>query len=201
MKQAYEIFQKMKPETAASVFQYLRDEQRDVYKASLGSLASARKLRPVVVQRKSVGEQIDWLVKSVKLRGSGEIATQVLQLWLLKGHQGLLTGFLDGLGIKHDGEGAADDIPDDIDAKKLKKTVTDLLKNHDAELVCIYLHIFQLQREEGWPEITALIEATPELQFPEAAPAPTVAAPAAAPAAEAGTETEPETAAEEKDEA
>lgn len=182
MKQAYEIFQKMKPETAASVFQYLRDEQRDVYKASLGSLASARKLRPVVVQRKSVGEQIDWLVKNVKLRGSSEIATQVLQLWLLKGHQGLLTGFLDGLGIKHDGEGAADDIPDDIDAKKLKKTVTDLLKNHDAELVCIYLHIFQLQREEGWPEITALIEATPELQFPEPAPAASAAAPA--PAAE-----------------
>jgi hypothetical protein len=190
MKQAYEIFQKMKPETAASVFQYLRDEQRDVYKASLGSLASARKLRPVVVQRKSVSEQIDWLVKNVKLRGSGEIATQVLQLWLLKGHQGLLTGFLDGLGIKHDGEGAADDIPDDIDAKKLKKTVTDLLKTHDAELVCIYLHIFQLQREEGWPEITALIEATPELQFPEAAPAASAAAPA--PAAEPKVEKAPE---------
>lgn len=179
MKQAYEIFQKMKPETAASVFQYLRDEQRDVYKASISSLASNRKLRPVIVQRKSVGEQIDWLVKNVKLRGSGEIATQVLQLWLLKGHQGLLTGFLDGLGIKHDGEGAADDIPDDIDAKKLKKTVTDLLKNHDAELVCIYLHIFQLQREDGWPEITALIAATPELQFPEPAPATPVAEPKA----------------------
>jgi hypothetical protein len=193
MKQAYEIFQKMKPETAASVFQYLRDEQRDVYKASLGSLASARKLRPVVVQRKSVGEQIDWLVKNVKLRGSSEIATQVLQLWLLKGHQGLLTGFLDGLGIKHDGEGAADDIPDDIDAKKLKKTVTDLLKNHDAELVCIYLHIFQLQREEGWPEITALIEATPELQFPE--PASTASAAAPAPAAGPKVEKAPEEAA------
>lgn len=171
MKQAHEIFQKMKPETAASVFQYLRDEQRDVYKASISSLASNRKLRPVIVQRKSVGEQIDWLVKNVKLRGSGEIATQVLQLWLLKGHQELLTGFLDGLGIKHDGEGAADDIPDDIDAKKLKKTVTDLLKKHDAELVCIYLHIFQLQRPDGWPEITALIAATPELQFPEPAAA------------------------------
>ncbi len=198
MKQAHEIFQKMKPETAASVFQYLRDEQRDVYKASISSLATNRKLRPVIVQRKSVGEQIDWLVKNVKLRGSGEIATQVLQLWLLKGHQGLLTGFLDGLGIKHDGEGAADDIPDDIDAKKLKKTVTDLLKNHDAELVCIYLHIFQLQREEGWPEITALIEATPELQFPEPEPAPAAAAPA--PASEPKSEKKPEKAAAEEEE-
>ena len=36
---AYEMFQEMKPETAVSVFQYLRDEQREVYSASLASLA------------------------------------------------------------------------------------------------------------------------------------------------------------------
>ena len=158
----------MKPETAASVFQYLRDEQREVYKASINSLAANRKLRPVFVQRKTTPEQIDWLVKNVKLRGSVEIATQVLQLWLLKAHPALLTSFLDGLGIEHDGEGAADDIPDDLDAKKLKSTVTDLLKNHDPELVRIYLHIFQLQRTNGWEELTKLIEATPELQFGDA---------------------------------
>lgn len=171
MKQAYELFQDMKPETALAVFQYLRDEQREVYKATINSLAANRKFRPVIIQRKPVTEQIDWILKNVKLRGSAEIAAQVLQLWLLKGHTGLLKGFLDGLGIEHDGEGAAEDIPDDLDAKKLKSTVTALLKDHDAEVVKIYLHVFQLQRSGGWPEITSLIEATPELQF-GAAPAP-----------------------------
>ena len=165
MKLANEIFQDVKPETAVSVFQYLRDEQRDVYKASLSSLAANRKLRPVFVQRKPAPQQIEWLVKNVKLRGSVEIATQVLQLWLLKAHPALLTSFLDGLGIEHDGEGAADDIPDELDAKKLKSTVEDLLQNHDPELVRIYLHIFQLQRTDGWEELTALIESTPALQF------------------------------------
>lgn len=165
MKLANEIFQEIKPETAASVFQYLRDEQREVYKASVSSLASNRKLRPVVIQRKSVTEQVDWLVKNVKLRGSGEIATQVLQLWLLKAHTSLLTEFLDGLGIEHDGEGAADDIPDDLDVKKLKSTITALLEKHDPELVSIYLHIFQLQRNEGWEELTKIIDSTPSLQF------------------------------------
>ena len=109
---------------------------------------------------------------------------QVLQLWLLKGHQSLLIGFLDGLGIKHDGEGAADDLPDDLDAKKLKKTVSDLLKKHDPEIVTIYLHIFQLQRSEGWEEISKLIESTPELQFPDAEVAAPVSAPASAAVAE-----------------
>jgi len=169
MKQAHELFQDMKPETALSVFQYLRDEQREVYKATINSLAANRKFRPVIIQRKPVPEQIDWILKNVKLRGSGEVAAQVLQLWLLKGHAGLLKGFLDGLGIEHDGEGAAEDIPDDLDAKKLKSTVTGLLKDHDPEVVKIYLHIFQLQRTGGWPEITSLIEATPALQFGEVA--------------------------------
>ena len=175
MKLANEIFQDVKPETAVAVFQYLRDEQREVYKASISSLAANRKLRPVFVQRRPTPEQIDWLVKNVKLRGSVEIATQVLQLWLLKAHPALLTSFLDGLGIEHDGEGAADDIPDNLDAKKLKSTVNDLLKNHYPELVRIYLHIFQLQRANGLEELTQLIESTPELQFGDAAvvaPAP-----------------------------
>jgi hypothetical protein len=194
MKQAYELFQDMKPETALSVFQYLRDEQREVYKATINSLAANRKFRPVIIQRKPVPEQIDWILKNVKLRGSGEVAAQVLQLWLLKGHTSLLKGFLDGLGIEHDGEGAAEDIPDDLDAKKLKSTVTGLLKDHDPEIVKIYLHIFQLQRSDGWPEITSLIEATPALQFGEVAEPvaekPAKPAKKAAKAEEAAAETE-----------
>ena len=216
MKQAYELFQDMTPETARSVFQYLRDEQREVYKATISSLTTNRKLRPVFIQRKPVVEQIDWILKNVKLRASVEVAAQVLQLWLLKGHTALLTAFLDGLDIPHDGEGAAEDIPDNLDAKKLKTTVTALLKNHDPEIVKIYLHIFQLQRTEGWPELTTLIEATPELQFGDPAPAPTevVEAPAKpakkkAPAKKAAAEEpadeepadeEPETAAAEEEE-
>ncbi|MEX2579098.1 MAG: hypothetical protein WD342_08565 [Verrucomicrobiales bacterium] len=168
---AHELFQEIQPETARSVFQFLRDEQREVYTASLSTLAANRKLRPVFIQRKPAPAQIDWLVKNVKLRASDEIAEHVLQLWLMKAHQPLLVEFLDGMGIEHDGEGAADDIPDEIDAAKLKKTVGKLLENHDPDVVRIYLHTFQLQRPEGWPELTKLIESTPELQFGESEPA------------------------------
>lgn len=169
---AYEIFQEMSPETATSVFQFLRDEEREVYSASLASLAANRKLRPVFVQRKPAAQQIEWLVKNIKLRGSGEIAEHAIQLWLLKGNKDLLVGFLDGLGIEHDGEGAADDIPDEFDEKKLKETVTKLLENHDAEVVRIYLHTFQMQNDTGWPELEKLIADTPELQFTSPDPDP-----------------------------
>ncbi len=182
MKQPYDLFQEMKPETALSVFQYLRDEQREVYKATISSLAANRKLRPVFVQRKPVPEQIDWMLKNVKLRGSAEVATQILQLWLLKAKTEVLTDFLDGLGIEHDGQGAADDLPEALDAKKLKSTVAGMLKKHDPEVVAIYLQIFQTQRSGGWETLTALIAETPELRFgdAEAAPAEATDEPASA---------------------
>ncbi len=176
MKQAYELFQEMKPDTALSVFRYLRDEQREVYKATLNSIAKERRLRPVFVQRKPVADQIDWMLKNVRLRGCSEIAAQVLQLWLLKGHSSLLTGFLDGLGIEHDGEGAAEDIPETLDAEKLESTVAGLSKQFDPEIVAIYLHIFQLQQSGGWPELAELIGRSPELQLGAAAPAESPAA-------------------------
>lgn len=161
----FEIFQEMAPETAQSVFQFLRDEQREVYSASLASLASNRKLRPVFIQRKPAAAQVEWLAKNIKLRSSGEIAEHVLQIWLMKAHQKMLVTFLDGVGIDHDGEGAAEDLPEKLDAKKLKSTVTKLIKDHDPEVVKIYLHVFQMQRPGGWEELDKLIQSTPELQF------------------------------------
>lgn len=162
---AFEIFQKISPETTRSVFQFLRDEQREVYVASLSSLASNRKLRPVFIQRKPAAEQIEWLAKNVKLRGSAEIADQVMQLWLMKAHQDVLVQFLDGIGIEHDGEGAAEDLPEELNAKKVKSTIDKLLKEHNPEVVKIYLNVFQLQRSNGWDVISEIIATTPALQF------------------------------------
>ena len=162
---ANEIFSSMTDDSAQSVFQYLRDEERQVYSASLSSLAANRKLRPVFVQKKPVPDQITWLVKNVRLKAASEIAENVLQIWLLKSHSKMLIQFLDGLGIEHDGEGAVEDIPEEIDTKKLKKTVDKMLEDYDSDAVRVYLHTFQMQRPDGWKEISDLIEENSALQF------------------------------------
>ncbi len=203
---AFEIFREIQPETAKAVFQYLRDEQREVYTASLSTLAANRKLRPVFIQRKPGPAQIEWLAKNIKLKASDEIAEHVIQLWLMKARQEMLTAFLDGVGIEHDGEGAAEDLPESLDGKKLKTTVTKLLKEQDPEAVRIYLHVFQMQRPDGFSELTELIESTPELQFGKEEETPAAKAepePAPveeeAPAEEAVEEPAAEEAAEESD--
>ncbi|MDA7672839.1 hypothetical protein N8615_00425 [Verrucomicrobiales bacterium] len=172
---AYEIFKESSDDLGISIFQYLRDEQKEVYQASLASLTQNRRLRPVFIQRKPVAQQIVWLLKNVQLKGSNEIAEHVLQLWLMKAHQAVLVEFLDGNGIEHDGEGAADDLPDDLDAKKLKTTVEKLLADHDSEVIRAYLHTFNLQSLDGFDALNALITETPELQFGEPTAAPAVA--------------------------
>lgn len=172
---AYEIFKESSDDLGISIFQYLRDEQKEVYQASLASLTQNRRLRPVFIQRKPVAQQIVWLLKNVQLKGSNEIAEHVLQLWLMKAHQAVLVEFLDGNGIEHDGEGAADDLPDDLDAKKLKTTVEKLLADHDSEVIRAYLHTFNLQSLDGFDALNTLITETPELQFGEPTAAPAVA--------------------------
>lgn len=147
------------------MFHYLRTEQKEVYQTAVATLAQGRKLRPVFIQKKRPEDQYVWLQKTTKLRGSEAVAEHLLQLWLLKAHQPLLVKFLDGVGIEHDGEGAADDLPDDLDAKKLKKTIDDLLGDHDAELIRIYLYTFQLQKGGGWEAINDLVASDPRLQF------------------------------------
>lgn len=183
---ANEVFQKIAPETAVSIYQYLREEQREAYTTALASLAANRKLRPVFVQRKPAADQIAWLVKQSQLRTSVDIAEHVLQLWLMKAHQPMLVEFLDAMEIPHDGEGAAEDLPETLDGKKLAAAAKTLLASHDAEAVRIYLNVFQSQRPGGWEELAALINETPEFGFEEEAPAPGPAASDVADAANAG---------------
>jgi ribosomal protein S1 len=93
----------------------------------------------------------------------------MLQLWLLKGKEQMIVDFLDAAGIKHDGKGQVDDLPETLDAKQVKDGIDAMLKNHPAEHVSLYLHVFQLQRPEGWPTIAEALEKREELKLGAAA--------------------------------
>ena len=78
----------------------------------------------------------------------------------------MLIGFLDQLGIEHDGEGSVEgDLPEKLDKEKLKKAVDEMLESHSEEEVKIYLHLFQSQRSGGWNELNELISSDDQLSF------------------------------------
>ena len=166
MLQSNVIFQRISDKLSLQIFQYLKGEEKEAYKSVLTSLAQSRNLRPIFIQKKPIDKQISWIIANLKLKTSSEIADQVLQVWLLKAKKDMLIGFLDQLGIEHDGEGSVEgDLPEKLDKEKLKKAVDEMLESHSEEEVKIYLHLFQSQRSGGWNELNELISSDDQLSF------------------------------------
>ena len=155
---AHELFQQMSPGMARDIFHYMRTEQKDVYATAVGALAGQRKLRPVFVTRKRPEEQYEWLHKICQMKFADGIDENILQMWLLKARKEMLVTFLDEAGVEHDGDGGVEELPEDLEADKVKAAVDKLLSAHPSEEVALYLHLFQLQRLDGWSAIADVLE-------------------------------------------
>jgi len=151
---AYELFQNVKPSVVSDMFMWMRETDRDLYKTALGSLATNRKLRLPYLQKKPATEQIEWMHKTLKLKTSDMIGEHLLQVYFMKGQEGLLITFCDSLKIPHDGKGQVEgDLPESLDEELLKSAIDALLEKNDPALVSLYLHTFNLQTPEGWSEL------------------------------------------------
>lgn len=163
---AYEIYQTVDPSLVEEMLKWVREEERDLYKTTLGSLASNRKLRPVFVQKKSAPEQAAWMHKTLKLRTSDMIGEHLFQVWLMQGQQDLLTTFCEGMEIEHDGKGTVTGaLPEEIDQAKLTATVETLVGKFDPKLVALYLYVFNLQTPNGWSAVSSVLEADKRLKL------------------------------------
>ncbi len=165
------MFQAMSPALGTSIFQTLRDEHKDVYKSTLISLAQQKRLRPVFIQRNPAPKQIEWMLATSRLKAADSVSEHVLQIWLLRAKQEMLTQFLDELGVEHDENGTVEDLPETLDAKKLQSAVDLLLNQQPREEVALYLNMFQLQRPDGWPEVRSLLDDDDRLYLGEEPPA------------------------------
>ena len=155
---AHQLLQAIGPDLRSQIVTYMQTEERPAYRAVINSLAGQRKLRPQFVLEKSRPQQAEWLFTQLAYKGNDAIAEQLLQIWLLKSQSAMLTTFLDAVGIKHDGKGQVDELPEEIPEDKATAGIEALLAAYPAEQVALYLHVFQLQRTDGWPGLTSAIE-------------------------------------------
>ena len=169
---AYEIIQQITPRLATEIVSYFYYSEREVYKTTVSTLSTQRKLRPVFVTKKSRDKQFEWIVGALGTKRSDEIAQHLLQAWLMKARSDLLVSFLDELDVEHDGSGAVEELPKELDAAKVSAAIDKLLSEYSSEEVTIYLHLFQRQESEGWPEISEALEKDARLKLGETAEAP-----------------------------
>ena len=159
------LFQRIPEELSSAIVHYLRSEEREVFKSTLSALAAERRLRPVFIQKRPLEAQLSWMKESLKLRSSESIAEQVLQVWLLKSKKDMVVGFLEAMGIEHDGDGSVEELPGEIDGEKLKAGVEVMLGNHSVDEVKLYLHMFQGQRPGGWEALAKLLDEDERLRL------------------------------------
>ena len=163
---AHLMFTAMTPATSQAITGWLRETEKQVFQSALASLAAQRKLRPVYMARKTPAEQIAWMADQLKSKLNEAVGENLLQIWLMKGRSPMLVSFLGALGVSHDGQGGIDgEIPAQLDAAKVKAGAEALLASFPPEEVAIYLNLFQLQQQGGWPELQAVLEADPRLTF------------------------------------
>lgn len=159
---AHQIFSGLEPAEAHEIFESLHEASRDAYKGAMQATAARRKLRPVFLERKPRVDRHAWVADILARPANDDLALEVLQNWVLAVHREMLGDFLDECGIRHQ-EGLIDDIPAQPARDKLDAAVDAICVKYPPTSVKVYLHLFQPQDAQAWPDLDALLVIDPRL--------------------------------------
>ena len=160
---AYYIFQQADEETISNILDWMRNQERAIYRAAVRELGALKKLRPEFIQRKPLQEQFSFIKQRRSWKPSNYICDHLLPVWLLRKIQDMLIKFLNTLGIPHDGNGIVNELPETLDKEKLAKAVDELFEKYPAGVASVYLQMFQLQTEDGWEELAEVLANDPRV--------------------------------------
>ena len=160
---AYELFARLSPAETPGIMEWLQENDRPAYKTCAGLLAGRRKLRPVFVERKPKAERNAWMAENLARPANADIATEVLQSWILGAHGAMVCGFLDSLKVAHDGKGLIETLPAEPAAEEIVKAVDELFSKHPAGAVTVYLNLFVSMDMTEWPHLKSLVSTDPRL--------------------------------------
>ena len=160
---AYELFARLSPAETAGILEWLQENDRTAYKTCAGLLASRRKLRPVFVERKPKVERNSWMAENLARLANADLATEILQSWILGAHGDMVCGFLDFLKIPHDGKGLIESLPAEPPAGEIDQAVENLFAKFPPGAVTAYLNIFTSMGMADWPHLKGLVSTDPRL--------------------------------------
>src|SRR5437762_1845343 len=164
MLTAHELIGFMSPKLSAEILEHAFSSDKELYKATLAAVAQARKVRPVFLERQPRAERHVTMLSALTRPAMEPAAGSLVRGWLLKQHTALLADFLDALGVPHK-DGVVEDLPETMDDARLRAAVDTVLAKHPPEVVIVYLHAFYEMNGARWPNLKALLESEPRLQF------------------------------------
>lgn len=164
MMTCHELLGFMSPALANEILEFAHDSDKNLYKATMASVAEALKLRPVFFERKSRADRHASMLSMLTRPRFEAVAANLIRGWLVQGQSGMLADFLDALGVPHQ-KGVVESFPEKVDDAKLNQAVEVLLAKHTPERVVIYLNAFCSMNEVGWPNLEKMLDSDPRLQL------------------------------------
>jgi hypothetical protein len=159
-----QLFAAMPSALANEILEYAFAHERPLYRSTLEAVATSRKVRRVFLEHQPRTERNVTVLVSLTRPPLILVANSLLTTWLLKQHRSLVTGFLDGMKIKHD-NGAVEDLPSSADDAALQVAVENLLSNHPTGVVAVYLHAFNDMNGAHWPNLDTMLQTDARLQL------------------------------------
>jgi hypothetical protein len=164
MLTSHELLGFMSPSLALEILTYAYETDKALYRATLGAVAEARKLRPVFLERQPRPQRHATMLASLSRPALDMVTSNLIRTWLLKKHKQMLADFLDALGIVHQ-EGVVEELPPAMDEAKVRAAVETLLAKYPHETAAVYLHAFNDMNEVEWPGLKAQLDSDPRLQL------------------------------------
>ena len=161
---SHEILGYMSANLSAQIIEDLFVDDKPLYKAILGAVAQAKKVRPVFMEKLPKAQRHPEMVAMLSRGSMDEVAGNLLRGWLLKKQLPVIAEFLDGLGIKHE-KGVVEELPASVDDGKLKQTIEAMLAKHPQEVVAVYLLSFHAMNEVDWPVLAQMLKDDSRLQL------------------------------------
>ncbi len=168
MLKSHELLGFMSPALANDILTFIFESDKPAYKAALGAVAEAKRVRPVFLERQPRDARNAAMLTALTKPQLDPAAGAFIRAWLVKKHVAMLMDFLNALEIKNE-NGVVEDLPGAVDDAKLKAAVELLLGKYPHETVAVYLNAFNDMNAAGWANLKALLEGDPRLQLGNAA--------------------------------
>jgi len=164
MLTSHELLGFMSPNLGVEILTFTFETDKPLYRATLGAVAEARKVRSVFLERQPKPQRHSAMLATLARPGLEMVTANLLRTWLLKRYKDMLCDFLDALGIAHK-DGVVDDLPASMDDAKLRTAVDLLLSKYPREVAAVYLHAFQEMNEVSWPNLKTMLESDKRLEL------------------------------------
>ena len=164
MLTSHELLGFVSPTLANEILDFARESDKATYKSIVASVAQARHLRPVFLERQPRAQRHASMLSTLSRPSMEMVAGTLLRAWLVQKQKPMLVDFLNTLGIENK-DGVVEELPAKMEDEKLKSAVELLLSKYPPEPVAVYLNAFNDMNEANWPNLKTMLESDARLQL------------------------------------